>query len=161
MTSHFNVVVAIHIFSLNISSEPFLSSWQVSLPLFNNVFRADLKFCFPIAAFPVLYICLYYYRFSDTVNTLNLSAIISTVSIIAVFVTVTECNRCAGIFVTYRPTKIQVLKFKVCKSVHHRTIQINHQTDATIFSVYYPDVYLQLNTFREFSRSSSGAQWLQ
>jgi hypothetical protein len=24
-------------------------------------------------------------------------------------------------------------KFKVCKSVHHRTIQINHQRDATIF----------------------------
>jgi hypothetical protein len=23
--------------------------------------------------------------------------------------------------------------FKVCKSVHYRTIQINHQTDATIF----------------------------
>ena len=23
--------------------------------------------------------------------------------------------------------------FKVCKSVHHRTIQINHQPDATIF----------------------------
>jgi hypothetical protein len=26
-----------------------------------------------------------------------------------------------------------VLKFKVCKSVHHSTIQINHQPDATIF----------------------------
>jgi hypothetical protein len=25
------------------------------------------------------------------------------------------------------------LKFKVCKPVHHRTIQINHQPDATIF----------------------------
>jgi hypothetical protein len=25
------------------------------------------------------------------------------------------------------------VKFKVCKSVHHRTIQINHQRDATIF----------------------------
>ena len=25
------------------------------------------------------------------------------------------------------------VKFKVCKSVHHRTIQINHQTDATNF----------------------------
>jgi hypothetical protein len=24
-------------------------------------------------------------------------------------------------------------KFKVCKSVHHRKIQINHQPDATIF----------------------------
>jgi hypothetical protein len=25
------------------------------------------------------------------------------------------------------------VKFKDCKSVHHRTIQINHQPDATIF----------------------------
>jgi len=25
------------------------------------------------------------------------------------------------------------VKFKVCKSVHHRTIQISHQPDATIF----------------------------
>jgi hypothetical protein len=25
------------------------------------------------------------------------------------------------------------LAFKVCKSVHHRTMQINHQEDATIF----------------------------
>ena len=25
------------------------------------------------------------------------------------------------------------VKFKVCKSVHHRTIQINHQPDARIF----------------------------
>ena len=24
-------------------------------------------------------------------------------------------------------------KIKVCKSVHHRTIQINHQPDATVF----------------------------
>jgi hypothetical protein len=29
------------------------------------------------------------------------------------------------------------------------------------FSVYYPDVCIQLNMFREFSRPSSGAQWLQ
>ena len=29
------------------------------------------------------------------------------------------------------------LKFKVCKSVHHHTIQINHQLDATISQVYY------------------------
>jgi hypothetical protein len=29
------------------------------------------------------------------------------------------------------------------------------------FSVYYPDVYLQLNMFRAFSRPSSWAQWLQ
>jgi hypothetical protein len=36
--------------------------------------------------------------------------------------------------------------------VHHRTIQINPQPDATVFSVYYPDVCLQLNMFRAFFR---------
>jgi exonuclease III len=30
--------------------------------------------------------------------------------------------------------------FNVCKSVHHRTIQINHQPEANNFPVYYPDV---------------------
>jgi hypothetical protein len=29
--------------------------------------------------------------------------------------------------------KVHLYKFKVCKSVHHRTIQIAHQPDATIF----------------------------
>jgi hypothetical protein len=29
--------------------------------------------------------------------------------------------------------KNKAYKFKVCKSVHHRTIQINHQSDATFF----------------------------
>jgi hypothetical protein len=27
------------------------------------------------------------------------------------------------------------VKFKICKSVHHRTIQINHQPDATVFQI--------------------------
>jgi hypothetical protein len=33
--------------------------------------------------------------------------------------------------------RIRLAKFKVCKSVHRHTIQINHQLDATIFPVYY------------------------
>jgi hypothetical protein len=37
-------------------------------------------------------------------------------------------------------------------------IQINYQPDATVFSVYYLDVCLELNKFRAFSRPSSGAQ---
>jgi len=52
-------------------------------------------------------------------------------------------------------------EFKVCKSVHHHTIQINHQLEATISPVYYPDGYLQLNMLRASSRPSSGAQQLQ
>jgi hypothetical protein len=43
--------------------------------------------------------------------------------------------------------KFAFSKFKVCKSVRHRTIQINHQPEATISPVYYPDVYLHLNMF--------------
>jgi len=42
-----------------------------------------------------------------------------------------------------------------------RTIQIDHQPDATVFSIHYPDVYLQHNMFRAFSRPSSEAQRLQ
>jgi hypothetical protein len=34
-------------------------------------------------------------------------------------------------------------------------------TTCNNFPLYYPDVYLQLNMFRAFSRPSSGAQWLQ
>jgi len=49
---------------------------------------------------------------------------------------------------------------EVCKSMHHRTIQINNQPVATIFQFCYPDVYLQFNMFRAFPRSSSGAQGL-
>jgi hypothetical protein len=47
--------------------------------------------------------------------------------------------------------------FKVCKSVHHHTIQTNHQLDATVSPVYYVDGYLQLNMFRASSGPSSGA----
>jgi len=32
-------------------------------------------------------------------------------------------------------------------------------TRCNKFPVYYPDIYLQLNTFRVFSHPSSGAQW--
>jgi hypothetical protein len=45
--------------------------------------------------------------------------------------------------------------------MHNQTLQINHQLDATVSPVYYPDVYLQLNMFRASSRPSSGAQQLQ
>jgi hypothetical protein len=53
-----------------------------------------------------------------------------------------------------------IFKFKFCKSVRHHTIQVNHQLDATVSPVYYPDVYLQLSMFRASSRPSSGAQQL-
>jgi hypothetical protein len=51
--------------------------------------------------------------------------------------------------------------FKVCKSVHHHTIQINHQLDATISPVLLLDIYLQFNMFWASSRPSPGAQQLQ
>ena len=46
----------------------------------------------------------------------------------------------------------------------HRNFTFNWNKSPTWcknFSVYYPDVCLQLNMFRAFSRPSSGAQWLQ
>jgi hypothetical protein len=46
----------------------------------------------------------------------------------------------------------------------HRSFTFNSNKSPTWcnnFSVYYPDVCLQLNMFRALSRPSSGAQWLQ
>jgi hypothetical protein len=46
----------------------------------------------------------------------------------------------------------------------HRSFRFNSNKSPTWcnnFSVYYPDVCLQLNMFRAFCRPSSGAQWLQ
>jgi hypothetical protein len=53
--------------------------------------------------------------------------------------------------------------FKVCKSVHHHTFQINQPTRRKNFSSLLLDVYsyVQLNMFRISSRPSSGAQQLQ
>jgi len=51
--------------------------------------------------------------------------------------------------------------FKVCKSGHHHTIQINQPTRCNNSSSLLLDVYVQLNMFRPSSRPSSGAQQLQ
>jgi len=55
------------------------------------------------------------------------------------------------------------LRFQFLPQSKHNvlSIQINHQLDATVSSVYYPDVYLQLNMFRASLLPSSGAQQLQ
>jgi hypothetical protein len=48
--------------------------------------------------------------------------------------------------------------------VWHWSFTFNSNKSSTWcnnFPVYYPDVGLQLNMFRTFSRLSSGAQWLQ
>jgi len=39
--------------------------------------------------------------------------------------------------------------FKVCKPVHHHTIQINQQTRCNSFTSLLLDVYVWLNMFRE------------
>jgi hypothetical protein len=51
--------------------------------------------------------------------------------------------------------------FKVCRSVHRHTIQINQPTSCNSFSSLLLDIYLQLNMFRASSCPSSGAQQLQ
>jgi hypothetical protein len=54
-------------------------------------------------------------------------------------------------------------KFKVCKSLHYHTFQINQPTMCNNFSRLLLDVYsyVQLNMFWGSSRPSSGAQQLQ
>jgi hypothetical protein len=54
--------------------------------------------------------------------------------------------------------------YSVMLTLWHRSFTFNSNKSPTwcnSFSVYYPDVCLQLNMFRAFSRPSSGAQWLQ
>jgi hypothetical protein len=51
--------------------------------------------------------------------------------------------------------------FKVCKSLHHHTTQINQPTRFKNFSSLLLDVYLQLKMLWASSRPSSGAQQLQ
>ena len=56
------------------------------------------------------------------------------------------------------------LNMQNCLTFWHRSFTFNSNKSPTWcnnFSVYYPDVCLQLNMFRVFSRPSSGAQWLQ
>jgi len=53
------------------------------------------------------------------------------------------------------------VKFKICKSVRHHTIQINQPTRCNNFSSLLLDVYVQLNMFWASSRPSSGAQQLK
>jgi hypothetical protein len=60
-----------------------------------------------------------------------------------------------------------VLKFKckLCKSVHHRTIQINHQTEATIFQfiilkfVYFSTCFGRFPAHHQELNDFSGSLW--
>ena len=54
--------------------------------------------------------------------------------------------------------------WKSCLTFWHWSFTFNSNKSPTWcnhFSVYYPDICLQLNMFWAFSRPSSGAQWLQ
>ena len=57
------------------------------------------------------------------------------------------------------------LKFKLCKSVHHRTIQINHQPDATICHfiiltlVYSSTCFGRLPAHHQELNDCSGSLW--
>jgi hypothetical protein len=56
-------------------------------------------------------------------------------------------------------------KFKVCKSVHHRTIQINDQLDATIFPfliltfVYSSTCFGRFSAHNQELNDCSGSLW--
>jgi hypothetical protein len=71
---------------------------------------------------------------------------------------------CFGYFSSYCVLtfrQLGLLKFKVCKSVHHHIIQINQPTRHNNFPSLLFDVYVQLSMFRAYSCPSSGAQQLQ
>ena len=55
--------------------------------------------------------------------------------------------------------RIQLFKFKFVSPCI--IVQFKSPTRCNNFPVYFPDVYLQLDMFRAFTRTSSGAQWLQ
>ena len=64
---------------------------------------------------------------------------------------------CSKHQLVYNPTWLQL-------TFWHQSFTFNSNKSPTwckSFSVYYPDVCLQPNMFRAFSRPSSGAQWLQ
>ena len=64
--------------------------------------------------------------------------------------------------VSVKSQQTRYSEFKICKSMHHHTIQINQPTRCNSFSSLLLDVYVQLNMmFRASSRPSSGAQQLQ
>jgi len=54
-------------------------------------------------------------------------------------------------------TQLQHIKFKVCKSVHQHTVQINQPTRCNNFSSLLLEIYVQLNMFRSSSRPLSEA----
>ena len=74
-------------------------------------------------------------------------------------------NMCSGFCVV--PVDCSVLSSRLFLWVltfWHRSFTFNSNKSPTRcnnFSVYYPDVCLQLNMFWAFSHPSSGAQWLQ
>jgi hypothetical protein len=54
------------------------------------------------------------------------------------------------------------LRFKVCKSVHHLTVQINHQPDATVFQfIILTFVYSStcFGRFPAYHQELSGSLW--
>src|SRR5215471_8051936 len=57
------------------------------------------------------------------------------------------------------------LKFKVCKSVHHRTIQINYQPDATVFQfiiltfVYSSTCFMRFPAHHQELNDCSDSLW--
>ena len=57
------------------------------------------------------------------------------------------------------------VRFKFCKSVHHRTIQINHQSDATIFQsiiltfIYSSTCFGRSPTHHQEFNDCSGSLW--
>jgi len=78
---------------------------------------------------------------------------------------VTNFGTCYLCFFNESPTRqyeVQNIRqlfceFDVCKSVHHRTIQMNQPTRCNSFTSLLLDVYVWLNMLRALPRPSPGA----
>jgi hypothetical protein len=66
---------------------------------------------------------------------------------------------------TYRLCYNLNVKFKVCKFLHHRSIEINHQPDATIFQfiilmfVYSSTCFVRFSAHHQELNDCSGSLW--
>ena len=83
-------------------------------------------------------------------------------NLLAVFIFIFPafCSRCTGAYLVSSAYTAR----QIFLTFWHRSFTFNSNKSPSwckSFSVYYPDVCLQLNMFRAFSGPSSGAQWLQ
>jgi len=107
---------------------------------------------------------------AKTAGGLNLKTYYNLVPSLRIFISPQVFTSCRATFPLFFPPKLNIIRKNVYNRCYdfltfwHRSFTFNSNKSPTWcnnFSVYYPDICLQLNMFRAFSRPSSGAEWLQ